>query len=445
MRYLVFAEILLLFIPKPLYSQKSNLGLGWARNSVNTPVFRKNSITSFNGIQYSAYYDSLGNVILGKRDLNNQKWELKKTPYKGNVKDAHCSISIAVDGNGYIHMAWDHHNDSLRYCKSVKPESLELDNKMKMIGSRENDVTYPEFYRLPSGDLIFIYRYGISGRGNMVMNRYYTKTGNWERIHDVLIDGENERNAYWQLCVDNKGSIHISWVWRETWDVSSNHDMCYAKSDDGGISWKKSNNESYHLPITIKNAEIACQIEQGSELINQTSMTTDSEGNPYIAAYWTPQNSDIPQYHLIYLDDQQHWKNIQISDRKTKFSLSGGGTKKIPISRPQILIKDENDTKQLYLLYRDQDKGSRVCINKSDDINSNKWFIYYITDFSVNSWEPTYDIDLWKSNQRLSIFVQNTGQGDGETLEHIPPQPVFIFDFNENTAPSDTLFIPNLK
>ena len=42
-----------------------------------------------------------------------------------------------------------------------------------------------------------------------------------------------------------------------------------------------------------------------SELINSTSMTTDEEGNPYIATYWRVQNSTIPQYQLIYLNDNE--------------------------------------------------------------------------------------------------------------------------------------------
>ena len=64
--------------------------------------------------------------------------------------------------------------------------------------------------------------------------------GKWERIQDVLIDGEGNRNAYWQMHVDENGIIHISWVWRETWMVETNHDLCYAQSADGGHTWRKS-------------------------------------------------------------------------------------------------------------------------------------------------------------------------------------------------------------
>ena len=65
-----------------------------------------------------------------------------------------------------------------------------------MTGVDEGNVTYPEFYPLSGGDLLFAYRSGSSGHGNLVMNRYSLKNHAWTRVQDVLIDGENQRNAY---------------------------------------------------------------------------------------------------------------------------------------------------------------------------------------------------------------------------------------------------------
>ena len=49
---------------------------------------------------------------------------------------------------------------------------------------------------------------------------------------------EGKRNAYWQACVGANGAIHLSWVWRESASVESNHDMAYACSKDGGKTWQ---------------------------------------------------------------------------------------------------------------------------------------------------------------------------------------------------------------
>jgi hypothetical protein len=198
-------------------------------------------------------------------------------------------------------------------------------------------VTYPEFYRLENGNLLFLYRDGASGRGNLMMNHYDIKTKTWTQRQDSFIDGEGERNAYWQMCTDAKGTIHISWVWRETGDVATNHDMGYAKSSDGGKTWQKSNGELYQLPIIKKNAEYAAKIPQKSELTNTTSMCADSKGRPYIATYWRSKGTKVPQYQLIFHDGTK-WEILQISNRTTPFRMSGKGEKRIPIRDVRFLL-----------------------------------------------------------------------------------------------------------
>ena len=267
---------LLCVLTSSLFAQRLvDAGKGYSRTSVNTTVFRNNSLVTYRNTQYISYYDGDGYLVVGKRKLNSDKWQLRRSQYKGNCADAHNVISLMVDGDGYLHVAFDHHGHPLNYCRSVAPGSLQLGDKEAMTGADEQNVTYPEFYKLAGGDLIFVYRSGSSGRGNLVMNRYSLVSRKWERVQDVLIDGENQRNAYWQLYVDEAGTIHLSWVWRETWLVETNHDLCYARSRDGGKTWEKSNGETYALPINATNAEYACRIPQNSELINQTSMSAD--------------------------------------------------------------------------------------------------------------------------------------------------------------------------
>ncbi len=102
--------------------------------------------------------------------------------------------------------------------------------------------------------------------------------------------------------VDGEGYVHVSWVWRESPDVASNHDLCYARSLDGGETWQTSLGVKYKMPITEATAEKACEIPQASELINTTSMDADTLGRPYIATYWKTKGSIAPQYRLVYFD-----------------------------------------------------------------------------------------------------------------------------------------------
>ncbi|MBK5722725.1 BNR repeat-containing protein [Dysgonomonas sp. Marseille-P4677] len=426
----IYAVLITVFISISIQAQKLvPVANGWSNNSVNVTVFRKNSLVTHRDTQFIAYYDPDGFLTLGKRNIGTEKWEINKTQYKGNVSDAHNSISIMADGNGYLHVSWDHHGHPLRYAKSKTPYSLELTDKLSMTGSHETNVTYPEFFKMPDGNLVFMYRDGQSGRGNLVLNSYNVQTQEWTQLHKNLIDGQGKRNAYWQACVDNKNVIHLSWVWRETPDVATNHDLCYARSEDGGMTWISSQGKKYTLPITSEKSEIACHIPQNSELINQTSMTTDSKGNPYIATYWRSQDTEIPQYHIVY-NDGKKWNNLDLGFRKIPFSLKGVGTKRIPVSRPQVMAHIRGKSISLYLLFRDEERLEKVSVAVCKNIKKNKWKIQDLTDFPVGSWEPSYDTELWRDRNKLNVFVQKVEQVDGEGKADIEPQKVYVLEID---------------
>ncbi len=409
---------------------------GWAKNSINGVIFRRNSVVTHRDTQYVAFYDEHSSVVLAKRKLGSEKWEVRKTRYKGNTKDAHNSISIMVDSSGFLHVSWDHHVTPLRYCRGISPGSLELTDKMPMTGKKEQCVTYPEFYRLPDSGPLFLYRDGASGRGDLIMNIYDVKTSVWTRLHDSLISGEGQRNAYWQAAVDSRGTIHLSWVWRESGDVATNHDICYARSKDRGKTWEKTTGDKYTLPITEATAEYARRIPQRSELINQTSMCADSEGRPYIATYWRPEGTKVPQYHIVY-HDNVHWRTSQVSRRLTPFYLSGGGTKRIPISRPQIAADGSSGRDRACMLFRDVERGSRVSAAMCDDLQKGGWRFADLTEHPVGLWEPSYDTELWARSKVLHIFVQKVGQGDGDKLEELLPQPISIVEWKPEWKTDD--------
>ena len=412
----------------PFRITETEVGYGWANNSVNTVIFRKNAVTSHKNFQFTAYYDEDTNLILAKRHLESDVWEKNKTQYKGNAKDAHNTISIAVDGDGFLHVSWDHHDTKLRYAVSKTPLSLELGPEQPMTGMNEKKVSYPQFYNLNDGSLFFIYRSGRSGQGTLMANSYNLKTKTWKQVHENLIDGEQQRNAYWQTVIDGEGKIHLSWVWRETWDVSTYLDIAYALSRDGGKTWEKSTGETYELPITAENAEYAWRVPQNSSLINQTSMTTDRDGNPYISSYWNEENST--QYHVVYLKDGV-WQKERTDFREGIFHLGGGGTKKIPISRPEILVDTKNNTKIIYLIFRDEERNNNISLAYKPLQGKEQWQIKDITKSSVGQWEPNYDTELFKHQKKLHIFVQKVTQVDGEGLSEEPHTPIRILEMNK--------------
>lgn len=399
------------------------LGEGYAATSVNVAVFRAASVTSDSHYQFAAWYAPDGAVMVARRELAPESgWVVQTTALRGNCADAHNVISLGLDGAGYLHISWSQHGVPLRYARSRTPYSADFELVGQMVDAElERHVTYPEFRRFSGGDLLFAYRDGSSGNGDLVLNRYDLASGRWTRVQSKLIDGEGRRNAYWQMYMDAQDVIHLSWVWRETWNVETNHDLCYAASRDGGRTWQRSDGSAYALPITLASAEVAWEIPQGSELINQTSMTADPQGHPCIATYWRAQGDSIPQYRLVRFDGKA-WSAAQVGERRTPFSLSGGGTKSIPISRPQIVT----DGKRTILIYRDEERGGLVTFAQSRGLR--RWRVRDLTQDPVDAWEPSLDYERWKRDAVLDLFVQRAGQGDGERTVDLPPQTVRILE-----------------
>jgi len=415
-------------IPAAGNTRLFKIGEGWAKNSVNANILRRNSVTSYHNTQYVAYYNADQKLVLAKRLIGSDKWQIKISQYQGNANDAHRIISIAVDGDGYLHVSWDHHVNGLRYCKSITPGSLELTEELPMTGLNEANVTYPEFYKLKNGDLLFLYRDGSSGNGNLVLNRYDVREKKWMQIQNGWINGEKQRSPYWEMTVDKYGIIHIMWVWRESPDVASNHDLAYAKSRDGGVTWERSDNQKYDLPITEKTAEYAARIPENSDLINTTSIAAGDSGDVYDVHYWRTADSAVPQNRLVYLKNGR-WNTQQISDRKTSFSLSGGGTKRIPVSRPQLIVRTVKSIVQAAIIYRDAEQGDRITVTMCSDISKGKWETKCLSKQSIDMWEPSYDTDLWLKRGIIDLFVQKVEQGDAETTNNLSPQVISLLEW----------------
>lgn len=432
----VVAVVLLLFgsvvaapasSDQPLPDLDLILPEAFAGSSVNVVAGLQNTLFTHGDAQYAAFYAQDRTLVLAKRRRPDGAWNLQHTGLTADVNDAHRTVAIAVDGDGFLHVAWDHHNNPLNYVRGVAPGSLELGAKLKMTGESETRVSYPQFLPLPNGDLLFFYRDGASGRGNLVLNRYSTRERQWTQVHAKLIDGEGQRSAYPAMTVARDGVLHLAWVWRDSPDVATNHDLCYAKSADGGVTWTTSKGAALAVPFTATNAEYALKIPQKSSLMNPPSLAVDARGQAIIANYWCPEGSDIPQYHVVRFDGKA-WRATQATNRTSAFSLSGGGTKRPPISRSVLLpVLVPHFRQTLHLAYRDDDQGGRIVALSCADLDAPTptWASRELTSDSVGAWEPSLD-PVAAAQGRLEMLVQRVEQRDGNDRQaaEIPGSPI---------------------
>ena len=182
------------------------------------------------------------------------------------------------------------------------------------------------------------------------------------------------------------------------------------------------------LPIKKSTAEYAAMIPERSELINQTSMFADNKGNPYIATYYRDAGDSIPQYHLIFLAGHQ-WQVQSINFRKTTFTLSGQGTKRIPISRPQVVAWQRGSKVLTALIFRDEERDNKISVAYSSDLKKGHWQLLDIYPQEVGSWEPVFDTELWKEKGWLHLFVEGVEQLDAEGEAKVPPQLIQVLEW----------------
>lgn len=205
--------------------------------------------------QYVAFYDEERRMTVGARRRGADKFQLVRLPEKVGW-DSHNYIEMAIDSRGHIHLSGNVHCHPLKYLRTTRPHDITTFKRIdRMVGEQEQRVTYPRFFQGPEGELVFIYRDGGSGRGNRYLNVYDLKTKSWRRLLDTpLSDGlKSDMNIYpaaRRPILGPDGYFHLCWVWRDTPDCETTHDLSYARSKDL-IHWETADGEPVSLPITF--------------------------------------------------------------------------------------------------------------------------------------------------------------------------------------------------
>jgi hypothetical protein len=220
------------------------------------------------------------------------------------------------------------HVHPITYFRSTKPNDISsLKQEMKMVGTNENRCTYPHFMNTREGELIFHYRDGASGSGNEIYNLYDTKTKMWLRLLDTpLTDGEGLMNAYQtQPTLLSDNWYHVYWVWRDTPDCSTNHDLSYIKSPDLK-TWYNAFGEQVKLPVTLSNKSVIVDpIPAKGGIINlSASLCFDNEGKP-LMAYHKYDADGYLQFYTARLSGKK-WEIKQLTKWDYRWEFSGNGS-----------------------------------------------------------------------------------------------------------------------
>lgn len=288
--------------------------------------------------QYIAYYNADRNMVVGQRDLSEPKFALTILPPTSRETaggtstvlgwDSHNSVTLGIDPDGYIHLAGNMHVHPLTYFRSVRPRDIStLRQETAMTGSNEQRCTYPVFMNTREGALVFHYRDGASGNGNEIYNLFNSKTLKWQRLLDTpLTDGQGLMNAYQtQPTLLSDNWYHVYWVWRDTPDCSTNHDLSYIKSPDLK-NWYNAFGEPVKLPVTLENKSVIVDpIPVRGGIINlAASLCLDNEGKPVMAYHKYDADGNL-QFFTARISGKK-WDIRQLTGWKYRWEFSGGGS-----------------------------------------------------------------------------------------------------------------------
>lgn len=429
-------------VERILYKKIISIGDGWATNTINTVFFRSHGIFTTSDFQFTSFYTQFKKILLIKRNIKTGKIETFELLGNYNLFDAHNSISMAIDTKGYLHISYDQHASDLAYRRSTKPLSIEhWTDELSMSGKREGNVTYPSFIMPRAVDrnnsnLLLLYRHGKSGRGDACLKRYNPDLQQWHDIEPCFLGGSQQQpwtsNPYWNHpSIDRQGRLHVSYVWR-THAIGdqrkiNNINIDYAVSNDWGDTWETSQKQPIHLPITQVNSETILAVSPASNLINQTSSATDTQGNLHIV-YYANDPAGIPQYKHLWSDGKE-WNNKIVSNRTEIFNLAGGGTLQIPISRPEIVI---DDVDRVYMIYRGDLTENKMAVTRllPPDYSLSKSETRILWDTSVEYAEPIIDRLRWRQDKILSMLIQKNGQPPHDAKAKQRAEPVYIIDWD---------------
>jgi hypothetical protein len=297
--------------------------------------------------QYIAYYNAERHMVVGQRDLSDDKFSLHEmTPTTRETSggtstvlgwDSHNSVTLGIDKEGYIHLSGNMHVNPLTYFRSTKPDDIStLVQEMEMVGTNEKRCTYPHFLNTREGELIFHYRDGGSGNGNEIYNVYSCTAKKWSRMLDSpLTDGQGLMNAYQtQPTLMEDNWYHVYWVWRDTPDCSTNHDLSYIKSPDLK-NWFNPFGEPIKLPATLDNKSVIVDpIPVKGGIINLAAkLCLDKKMKPVFVYHKYDAKGNIQLY--IARIDNKKWISNQITTWDYRWEFSGGGS-----INSEVVIRD---------------------------------------------------------------------------------------------------------
>lgn len=417
---------------------------------INAATHQQEALSTFKGYQYVTYYDAQRHVCLGRRQLPDGPWQIIRfTDYRFKSSDSHRVTSLGIcQGDGTIHLAFDHHGGSLHYRVSnigvaLNPDDLTWDRSLfgpvtDRLGpnGKQKGISYPRFIPSPKGDLLFYFRRGGSGSGDGHLFRYQGAKSQWVKAPSLFISQKGtyrgvvtpeskRRNPYLNTLSYGGTRLHASWCWRETPNAATNHSLAYTYSDDHGKTWRnnqgKKIGETGTSPITISAPGLTVvEIPQGQGLTNQNTHYAYPDHSVHVITRYRPPTKKERLYHHHFRSPQGKWTTTSMNFRGSRPKLVGG------------------PDRSLYLVAKEDDALEVTRGTPQSTSGPWTWKRIYRQKGTQAGGDGLIDLSCWNLYGVLSILDQEKPSHvlryRGEKITDGLPTPLIVRDFRPTSA-----------
>lgn len=418
-----------------------NFATGPWGTCINGQTFQEHAMASHRGYQYATYFHGSGRLSVARRKLPDGPWQnIRFDDYRIRHNDVHNVAVLGLcPGDGTIHLAFDHHGHPLHYRVSrpgvaTEPDAVTWEPGLfgpttnALHGSgRLQGVTYPMFAPAPDSGLLLYYRTGGSGDGDWHFAEYDPAASRWGRPLKFLskdgdFQGDPTRCAYPNgLQYDARGRLHVSWCWRETPDLKSNHDVLYAFSDDRGRTWRNTAGQAIGSPIGVNSPGIVvAPLAHGWGMMNQLSQAVDGHGRIHFVLWHNPPDAPAPNHDLGAWRYYHYWRDEAGGWHRQELPFFG--------RKPRLVVGGNDDAWLVFLKgtdpeYHRQDPGGRLHVAAATAAHQWKdWQVVSVSDRDYVG-EPRVDGLRWQSERVVSVYVQQKPSQPGH------PSPLRAVDW----------------
>jgi BNR repeat-containing family member len=187
----------------------------------------------------------------------------------------HAQPTLAIDGDGHIHVFASMHHVDWRYWRSTVPgdPTTMVNRSATMPGAGTARITYPNTTRTPNGDVYLIVRSMNAGR----LLRWNNSADTWTIATTFAADPEYTVYPD-DVIADAAGNLHIAWEWAYGGSSGLRHLGSYARYEAATGRLTAASGAGLTAPVNHTTAAVIYQPLVAGEKSTDRSSPTNPPG-----------------------------------------------------------------------------------------------------------------------------------------------------------------------